>query len=131
MESKFMELLGHALEWFSVCAPLLGCACGWWLWAIAQKDASIPRWRSLSGFFGLILVTISIAFGAFAWIYWNRFAGHTTGPPEPTYVATLIGFFAGIVAIPISFCATSRTRVPLIFGCLGLAAFYFLMFLSP
>jgi len=126
-----MEFLGHALEWFSVGAPLLGCILGWWFWIVARENVTIPSWRRTAGLVGLIFVTVCIAFGGFAWIYWNRFPGPNPGPPEPTYVATYRGLYAAIVAIPFSFCATSRTRVALIFSCLGLAGFYFLMFLSP
>jgi hypothetical protein len=126
-----MEFLGHALEWFSVVAPLLGCAFGWWFWITKRENASIPSWRRIAGPLSLVLITMSITFGGFAWMYWNRFPGSTPGPPKPTYVATYMGVYAAIAAVPISFCATSRTRVALVFSCLGLAAFYFLMFLSP
>ena len=70
-----MEFLGHALAWFSIGAPLLGCACGWWFWATAREDVSIPFWRRVAGLTGLIAVTTSIAFGGFAWTYWRRFPG--------------------------------------------------------
>lgn len=124
-----MDFLWHALEWFAVGAPLLGCSSGWWFWTIARNNASTPHWRRIAGLLGLIFVTVSIAFGVLSLTYWNRFPGSAS--PKPTYIATYLGLYAGIVAIPISFCAMSRTRVALIFGFTGLATFYFLMFLSP
>jgi len=124
-----MEFLGHALEWFSVGAPLLGCILGWWFWIVARENVTIPSWRRTAGLLGLILVTVSIAFGGFAWVYWNRFPG--SSPPDPTYVATLAGFALLVVAVPISLCAKSWTRAALIVCLVGLSGFYFLMFLSP
>jgi len=124
-----MEFLGHALEWFSVSAPVLGCILGWWFWIVEGQEVSIPSWRRIAGLLGLIFVTVSILSGSFAWMSWNRFP--SVGPPVPTYIATYLGFYPAIATIPISLCAASRTRVALIFSWLGLAGFYFLMFVSP
>jgi len=124
-----MEFLGRALEWFSVVAPLLGCFLGWWFWIVERGNVSVPSWRRVAGLLGLIFVTMSILSGGFAWIYWTRFP--SSGPPRPTYIATYLGFFPALATIPISLCAAARTRVALIFSWLGLAGFYFVMFLSP
>src|SRR5437764_614908 len=37
-----MEFLGHALECFSVGAPLLGCVLAWWFWTAAGKNVLVP-----------------------------------------------------------------------------------------
>jgi hypothetical protein len=98
---------------------------------VTRRDVSVSSWRRIAGLLGLIFVSASIACGGFAWLYWNQFAGHTTGPPEPTYVATLVGFALALVGVPASLCAKAKTRIALILCLAGLGGFYFLMFLSP
>ena len=121
-----MDFLGHALEWFFAAAPLPGCLCGWWFWIASRDSVSIPSWRRWATLLGLISVSASIAFGAYAWMYLRWFPGPAQGRLD-VFGAMRVGFLAAIVAIASSFCATLRTRGALMLSCLGLAGFYFLI----
>jgi hypothetical protein len=126
-----MEFLGRTLEWLSVALPLLGCALGWWLWVRERKTVSIQAWRRIAGLAALLSATTGIALGAFAWAYWIRFPEPRSGPPNPTYVATYVGFYLTLAMFPPSLCAKAGTRAALLLCFVGLLGFYFLMFLSP
>jgi hypothetical protein len=95
------------------------------------KNASILPWRRVAAVAGMVLVTISIALGAFAWAYWRRFPGPEPGPPKPTYIATYAGVYLMLAALPLSLCAKGGVRIALLLCCSGLFGFYFLMFLPP
>src|SRR6516162_1460123 len=80
--------------------PPLSCTCAWWLWLRKHELVSIPRWRRFATAIALIAVTLSIALGAFAFIYWRRFPGHGPDPPSPTRITTLAGFALAVFAVP-------------------------------
>jgi hypothetical protein len=126
-----MDFLHKAIEWTPVILALTGCAFGWWFWLQARKSASIPRWRRIAGTVALLLVSTSIAFGAFALIYWRRSADPSPGPPMPTFVSTYVGLFLVVISVPVLLCAKGWTRAMLLLSSVGLFGFYFLMFLSP
>lgn len=111
--------------------PPIACACAWWFWARRDQTTSIPLWRRIAAICGLLLVTLSIGFGSFAWAYWRYSRGYSSGPPEPTFIATYCGAILAVLSVPCSALATSWTRISLCLCSLGLLGFYFLMFLSP
>jgi hypothetical protein len=126
--SRFQQQI---IPWCPVVTPLLGLALGWWFWTTAKEKPVITPWRRIASLCALILVTASVGFGAFAVIYWDLHPHSSPGPPPPTYVATMIGFWGAVAAVPISLCAMSRTRISLVASWRGLLGFYFLLFLSP
>jgi len=126
-----MDFIHEAIEWTPAILALVGCAFGWWYWLQARKSVPIPTWRRVAGTGGLLLVNLSIAFGAFAWIYWTRSAGPGPAPPRLTYITTFVGFYLVVAAVPVLLCAKGRTRAMLLLSSVGLFGFYFLMFLSP
>jgi len=69
----------------------------------------LPSWRRTATLLGLILVTVSIVCGGFAWAYWNRFP--SSGLPRPTYVARYLGFYAAFATIPISWCGPQELEL--------------------
>jgi hypothetical protein len=85
----------------------------------------------MSATVGLLLVSASIAFGAFAWFYWMRSLEPGTGPPGPTFISTYVGLFLVVISVPVLLCAKGRVRAMLLMSSVGLFGFYFLMFLSP
>jgi hypothetical protein len=111
--------------------PPLSCTCAWWLWLSKHESVPIPRWRRSATAIALMAVTLSIALGAFAFIYWRRFPGHGPDPPSPTRIATLAGFALAVFAVPFSVLAKSWTRLALVLSCLCLLGFYFGMFVAP
>jgi hypothetical protein len=125
------ELFGRTAEWLSMGLPLMGCALAWWSWLRQTKTPSPQYWRRIAAVAGLVSVTTSIAFGAFARVYWNRFPDPSPGPPRPTYVATYAGLYLTLAALPLSLGARGGVRAALLLCCSGLLGFYFLMFLAP
>ncbi len=117
--------------WTPDALALLGCALAWGFWTQARQSAAVPRWRRIAAAVGLLLVSASIAFGAFAWIYWMRSLEPGTGPPGPTFISTYVGLFLVVISVPVLLCAKGRVRAMLLMSSVGLFGFYFLMFLSP
>ena len=117
--------------WTPDALALLGCALAWVFWTQARQSAAVPRWRRIAAAVGLLLVSASIAFGAFAWIYWMRSLEPGTGPPGPTFISTYVGLFLVVISVPVLLCAKGRVRAMLLMSSVGLFGFYFLMFLSP
>jgi len=126
-----MKFLRWAVIWTPNAFALLGCALAWWFWTRARLSAAVPRWRRIAATVGLLLVSASIIFGAFAWIYWMRYPDPDPGPPGPTFISTYVGVFLAAISVPVLLCATGRTRAMLLLSSVGLFGFYFLMFLSP
>jgi len=96
-----------------------------------RKERLIQPWRRVAAVAAMVLVTTSIALGAFARAYWSRFPGPEPGSPKPTYIATYAGVYLMLVALPLSLVAKGGVRVALLLGCSGLLGFYFLVFFSP
>jgi hypothetical protein len=109
--------------------PPLSCGWAWWLWTHKPESSSVPQWRKIATKSSLLLLTLSIAFGAFAYIYWRQFPNPS--PPEPVFVSTWCGLVSALLAVPLSIFAKSWTRIALVLCCVALFGFYFLMFLSP
>jgi hypothetical protein len=126
-----MKFLEWTVTWTLIAFALSGCAFAWWFWTQAQLLAAVPRWRRIAAKVSLFLISASIAFGAFAWIYWMRSAEPGPGPPKPTFISTYVGFFLVAISVPVLLCAKGRTRAMLLLSSVGLFGFYFLMFLSP
>src|SRR5271168_3278530 len=120
-----MKFLRWAVMRTPVAIALSGCAFAWWIWAKARLSAVVPRWRRIAATAGLLLVSASIAFSAFAWIYWMRSAEPGPGPPELTFISTYVGFFLAPTSVPVLLCARSRTRAMLLMSSVGLFGFYF------
>src|SRR6516165_1320961 len=95
--------------WLWLRKPPLSCTCAWWLWLRKHELVSIPRWRRSATAIALIAVTLSIALGAFAFIYWRRFPGHGPDPPSPTRITTLAGFALAVFAVP--FCVLAKSWI--------------------
>jgi len=111
--------------------PPLSCGWAWWLWIRKPQSTSVPQWRKIATNSSLVLLTLSIAFGGFAYIYWRWLPGNNPGPPEPAFVSTWCGLVLTVLAAPLSVFAKSWTRITLVVCCFALLGFYFLMFLSP
>ena len=111
--------------------PPVSCAWAWRLWMRGSRTTEIPEWRRLATRIGLMALTVSVGLGAFAWIYWHRYPGQGSGPPEPTRIATLLGFGSAVFGIPLAVLARSWTRVSLMVCSAALLGFYFGMFLAP
>ncbi len=126
-----MHFLHKTIEWTPAVFALVGCALAWWFWSQARKLESIPRWRHFSATAGLLLSSLSIVFGAFAWIYWTQSTEPYPGPPGPTFISTYVGLFLVAISVPALLCAKGPTRAMLLISSAGLFGFYFLMFLSP
>lgn len=126
-----MRFLHKAIEWTPASFAFVGCALALWFWSQARKSESVPRWRRVSATAGLFLLSLSIVFGAFAWIYWTQSTDPSPGPPEPTYITAYAGFYIVVLSVPFLLCAKGRTRAMLLSSSAGLFGFYFLMFLSP
>ena len=126
-----MDFLHKAIEWTPPIVAFVGCTLALWFWSKARKSESIPRWRRVSATAALLLLSLSTVFGAFAWIYWTQSTEPGPGPPEPTVISTLIGFFLVAISVPVLLCAKGLTRAMLLMSSVGLFGFYFLMFISP
>lgn len=111
--------------------PPLACVWAWGNWIRRSSGGSIPRWRRVATVIGLVTATLGIAVGAFALTYWRRFPGAGPSPPEPTRIATFVGFGLSVFGVPFAVLATSWTRVALVVCLVGLLGFYFGMFLAP
>jgi len=111
--------------------PPVTCAWGWWDWARRAPVTAIPRWRRTATVIGLVAVTLGIALGAFAFLYWRRFPGGGPEPPQPTRISTYVGFAIAVFGVPFAVLASSRTRVALVLCSIALLGFYFGMFLAP
>jgi len=109
--------------------PPVSCAWGWWLWRHGSEK-QLAEWRRTATTVGLVALTLSVLTGAFAMLYWRQNPG-TGRPPEPTTIATLVGFGFAVFGVPFSFLATRWLRVALVLCCAGLMGFYFGMFLAP
>jgi hypothetical protein len=109
--------------------PPVSCLWGWWLWR-HNGEAQLAEWRQQASTIGLVTLTLSIATGAFAMLYWRQFPGGAV-PPEPTRIATLVGFGFAVFAAPFAFLANAWMRVALVVCCAGLMGFYFGMFVAP
>lgn len=119
-----------AVDFALLFMPPLSCTCAWWLWIRKYEFVPIPRWRRSATGVALIAVTLSIALGAFALLYWHQFPGEGN-PPSPTRITTLAGFALAMFAIPFCILAKSWTRIALVLSCVGLLGFYFGMFVAP
>jgi len=109
--------------------PPLSCVWGWWLWR-NSTEKQLAEWRQTATMIGLVGMTLSIATGAFAMLYWQQFS-QNGAPPEATQIATLAGFGFGVFSLPFSVLARARTRVALVLCGMGLMGFYFGMFVAP
>ena len=109
--------------------PPLTCGLAWWSKLRKSRATSSPAWRKTAANAGLVLSTLSIGFGGFAYFYWREFPG--TAPPWPTFVSTWCGLVLAVLALPLSVFSASWTRVGLVVCSITLLGFYFLMFLSP
>jgi hypothetical protein len=87
-------------------------------------------WRQKAATVGLVALTLSIVAGAFAMLYWRYYTG-VPGLPEPTRIATLVGFGFVVFAMPFTVLANAWMRVALVLCCAGLMGFYFGMFMAP
>ena len=108
--------------------PPLSCVWGWWLWR-NSTEKQLAEWRQTATMIGLVGMTLSIATGAFAMLYWQQFS-QNGAPPEATQIATLAGFGFGVFSLPFSVLARARTRVALVLCGMGLMGFYFGMFVA-
>jgi EamA domain-containing membrane protein RarD len=126
-----MDYREWAIDLVSLGLPPLSCGWAWWLWTRKPQSTSVPRWRKVATTSGLVLATLSIAFGGFAYIYWRWLSGYSPSPPEPVFVSTSCGLVSAVLALPFSVFAKSWTRTALVLCCVALFGFYFLMFLSP
>ena len=109
--------------------PPLSCVWGWWLWA-HNGYKRLTVWRQKATTVGLVTLTISILTGAFAMLYWRRYPV-APGLPEPTRIATLVGFAFAVFATPFAVLANAWMRVALVVCCAALMGFYFGMFMAP
>jgi len=125
------ELLSSAVALGTLWMPPIACACAWWLSFRSSSNITISRRRRDATKIGLILATLSIAFGAFALLYWRHYSRDSTGPPYPTFVTTYAGLVLALVSLPFSLSATSWNRLASVLCSIGLLGFYFMMFLSP
>ena len=110
--------------------PPLSCASAWFFWARESKSEQ-RGWRRTTTTLGLAVLTLSIVSGVFALIYWRRFPGNGSGPPDATYFETHLGFILAVVSLPLCVLARHRTRISSTICFLALLGFYFLMYLSP
>jgi hypothetical protein len=109
--------------------PPVSCIWGWWLWR-RQTEKHLVVWRQKASTIALVTSTLSVVAGAFAMLYWRRSPGLAV-PPDPTKIATLVGFGFAVFAVPFAVLANSWMRVALVLCCAGLMGFYFGMFLAP
>jgi len=109
--------------------PPVSCVWGWWLWRHAGEN-HLAAWRRKAATIALATLTLSIAMGAFAMLYWRQNPGGAA-PPEPTRIATLAGFGFAVFAAPFAILANAWMRVALVLCCAGLMGFYFGMFVAP
>jgi hypothetical protein len=109
--------------------PPLSCMWGWWLWR-THGEKHLAVWRQKAATVGLAALTLSIVAGAFAMLYWRYYTG-VPGLPEPTRIATLVGFGFVVFAMPFTVLANAWMRVALVLCCAGLMGFYFGMFMAP
>ena len=108
--------------------PPASCLWGWWLWR-HNGERQLAEWRKSASTVGLVSLTLSVATGAFAMLYWRQHPG--VGVPEPTRIATLAGFGFAVFSAPFAFLANAWMRVALVVCCAGLMGFYFGMFVAP
>ena len=109
--------------------PPVSCVWGWWLWR-HNGDARLVEWRKKASTVGLVALTLSVLIGAFAMVYWRQHPGAGL-PPQPTRIATLVGFGFTVFSAPFALLANSWMRVALIVCCAGLVGFYIGMFAAP
>ena len=109
--------------------PPLSCLWGWWLWS-RDSEAQLVEWRKKAATIGLVTLTLGVATGAFAMMYWRQHPGAGM-PPEATRIATLAGFGVTVFSVPFAILANKWMRVALVVCCAGLIGFYFGMFVAP
>jgi hypothetical protein len=126
-----MDYREWAIDLVFLGLPPLSCGWAWWLSARNPQSTSVPQWRQTATKSSLVLLTLSIGFGGFAFICWQRFPGNNPSPPEAAFVSTWCGLVLTALAVPLSVFAKSWTRIALVVCCVALFGFYFIMFLSP
>ena len=117
------------IESLTIGLPPVTCAMAWVFWIRERNRTAKVRWRQITSRIALALVTMSIALGAFALVYWNR--SDQPSPPQATVITTYCGFILALLASPCSALAISRTRVMLVLCSFGLLWFYLELFISP
>jgi len=123
------QLLSRIVSVSFVGTPPCACAGAWLVWTREDRRQATANWRRIAINIALLLVSISISFGAFALTYWRR--SDALAPPKPTIVTPFAGLALVLLALPWSAVTVSWTRAALLLSSLSLIGFYLVLRSHP